>query len=94
MGTAKHDLGPAHVHSGHFVRLSRIQRVDRGCVQDGVAACQRAFDCRGIGYVPERGLNPIHPEQPERGRDALGDPREDAIRCPATASAAIACEPT
>jgi hypothetical protein len=71
---AQNEVRPTNVHRPHLVRLARIHREDGRGVQDGVAALDRALDRARIGHVPNRRLDPVYPERPQRRGDALLGP--------------------
>jgi hypothetical protein len=77
VGGAEHDLRATNVHRVHFVRPPRIERIDRGGVEDSVAALQRALDGHRIGYVADARLDLDHTVGGERSRDAVGSSRQD-----------------
>jgi DNA-binding Lrp family transcriptional regulator len=56
---------------------ARVQRKDRGRVDDRVAAGQRAFDLR-VGHVAGRDVDAIEHERTERGSKTLGSALQDA----------------
>ena len=70
-GRFEHDLGRAGVCSKGLFGLPRIQRVDGGRVDNGLAPIDRRLHRGRIEHIPRHGVRFVDPERSERRADPL-----------------------